>query len=168
MGQLPACPQALLEPVLAVTGRQGPKGSCHLVGGFRAQIYVVYGHLCVCACLCMHVWLYMSVNVYTCMRAHGCAHVYLYAYTCSAHTCIRIHVCIPRILNPSVCMCAKACMSVYMYTHETCTHLHVSMSIYTFVHVCKGSQSGWCMSPLLSKEWLFPVLALLMGVALMH
>lgn len=45
--QLSACPQALFEPVLAVTGHQVPEDSRPLVGSLKAQICVAYGHLCV-------------------------------------------------------------------------------------------------------------------------
>lgn len=66
-----------------------------------------------------------------------------------------------------VCMHTRP---MYVYTHvHTCVHMRTSVCLGMPVCMCtEAANPAGAVSHLLSKEWLSPVMAVLMGVRLMH
>lgn len=100
--QLPACPQAFLDPVLAT---RGPKAADRFQS---SDLCYLRTFMCLCECAC--IALYTSMHVYGCMHTHACKCVHTCMHTCNA-----------------VITCGHAQVSIHVSVH---THVHTCVSMY--------------------------------------
>lgn len=85
---MPACPQALLDPVLPTTSCWGP-GEKPTPGGWLQSPDLC----CLWKCMCPHVCTYMQVyaraqHMWLCFCM--CVHVHMHVRT---HACTHVHIC---------------------------------------------------------------------------
>lgn len=119
-----------------------------LVWTIRLHLCVVYlpvwlsGLVCVCLCMCYMIvhaclyvcvsYVYMDVNVSSCVCAHVCLSVCMHAHVfAQMHVCAHVHMCMCSYTNTCICLCMSMPISSIFLFCTHIMHLFISLSLNT-------------------------------------
>jgi hypothetical protein len=102
--------------------------------------------MCVCACLCLSVFMSVCVHVcmcmfvYVCVYMCACVYVYVCVFVCM---CVCVYVCVHVCVYVCACVCVCVCALV-------CVHLCVCVlcACGFYIHTCGGHDEARVSSPI--------------------